>query len=81
MVKNSIYRPIFERNEKRQHLGFKYKDQILKNSLSNQMFSVNELLTNYISNIEKIVFEWVESVKQIKIHANPAVDKYEDKIK
>jgi hypothetical protein len=45
------------------------------------MFGVNETLTTYISQIEKIVYEWVEAVKQIKIHANPAVDKYEEKIK
>lgn len=81
MVKNSIYRLVLERKEQRRHLGFNYKGQILKNTLSNQMFNVNETLTTYISQIDKIVYEWIEAVKQIKIHANPAVDKYDDKIK
>lgn len=81
MVKGSIFRPVLQRREKRKHVGFDYRDQILKRTLSSQMFEVNETLTTYISQIEKIVYEWVEAVKQIKIHANPAVDKYEDKIK
>jgi hypothetical protein len=37
-------------------------------------------MDSYLSYLNKIVYEWVESVKQIKIFANPAVDKYEDKI-
>lgn len=81
MVRNSIYQPLFERREDRRHLGYKYKGKILKNSLSNQMFNVNETLNTYIAQIDKIVYEWVEAVKQIKIHANPAVGKYDDKIK
>jgi len=80
MVKNSIYRDLYSRREKRLHLGFNYKDQILKRTLSSQLFEVNTLLTTYISNLEKIVYEWVEAVKRIKTHVNPAVDKYENKI-
>ena len=81
MVKESIYRPIYERREKRINLGFNYKGQILKRSLSSQMFGVNELLDTYLTKIDSIIYEWVESVKQIKISANPALDKYESKIK
>jgi len=81
MVKNSIFRPILERREKRLHTGFNYKGQILKRTLSSQMFNVNATLTSYLSSIDSIVYEWVEAVKQIKIHANPALDKYENKIK
>lgn len=81
MVKDSIFRPIYQRKEKRLHVGFDYKGQILKRTLSAQMFDVNETLNTYLTRVESIVYEWVEAVKQIKIHANPAVDKYEDKIK
>ena len=45
------------------------------------MFDVNSTLNTFLENIEKIVYEWVEAVKQIKIHANHAVDKYESKIR
>lgn len=81
MVKNSIFRPIYERNAKRMNLGFNYKGQILKKSLSSQMFGVNTTLDTYLEKVESIVYEWVEAVKQIKINANPALDKYESKIR
>lgn len=81
MVKDSIYRPIYERKEMRLNLGFDYKGQILKRTLSGQMFNVNDLLDTYLIKIESIVYEWIEAVKQIKISANPALDKYESKIK
>jgi hypothetical protein len=63
------------------HTGFDYKDQILKRTLSSQMFDVNSTLTTYIQQVEKVVYEWVEAVKQIKINVNPALDKYENKIR
>lgn len=80
MVKDSIYRPIYERKEKRLHQGFDYKDQILKKSLSSQMFSVNETFDTFLTNVNNIVYEWIETVKQIKIFANPAHDKYDRKL-
>jgi hypothetical protein len=81
MVKDSIYRPIYERRENRKNLGFNYKGQILKRTLSSQMFGANETLDYFLEQVEKVVYEWVESVKQIKIHANPALEKYETKIR
>lgn len=81
MVKDSIYRPIYERKEKRQNLGFNYKGQILKKTLSSQMFGAHPLLDYLLDQVEKIVYEWVEAVKQIKISVNPALDKYENKIR
>jgi hypothetical protein len=81
MVKDSIFRPIYSRREKRLNLGFQYKGQILKKTLSGQMFGANDLLDTYLAKVESIVYEWVEAVKQIKINANPALDKYESKIR
>lgn len=81
MVKDSIYRPIYDRREKRINLGFDYKGNILKKSLSSQMFGAHPLLDYLLQQVEKVVYEWVESVKQIKISANPALDKYENKIR
>ena len=45
------------------------------------MFEVNSTLSLFIENVEKIVYEWIEAVKQIKINVNPALDKYENKIR
>lgn len=80
MVKDSIYKPIYERRERRLHRGYDYKDNIMKNTLSNQMFNVNPTLDKFIKMVNDVVYNWIESVKQIKIFANPAVDKYENKI-
>lgn len=80
MVKDSIYKPIYERREKRLNLGYDYKDNIMKNTLSNQMFSVNSTLDRFLKQINDVMYNLIESVKQIKIFANPAVDKYENKL-
>lgn len=80
MVKDSIYRPAYKRREVRVGMGFDYKDKILKKSMSSQLFGINATLDNFLNYLNKIVYEWVEGVKQIKIFANPAVEKYEDKI-
>lgn len=80
MVKDSIYRPIYKRREARKNTGFDYTGQILKKSMSSQLFGANAALDFFLGQLEKIVHIWVETVKQIKINANPALDKYEDKI-
>lgn len=81
MVKDSIFRAIYARKEQRLNVGYDYKDKIMKNSISSYMFGVNENLDYFIGQMDKIVYEWVESVKQIKIFANPALDKHENKIR
>jgi hypothetical protein len=80
MLKDSIYRPIYERREKRLHLGYNYRDNIMKNTLSSQLFDVNSTLDKFIKNINDTVYQWIESVKMIKTYANPAVDKNENKL-
>lgn len=80
MVKDSIFRAAFERGEKRLHLGYDYKGNILKNTMSSQMFKVNETLDTFLKDIDSVYYEMIDAVKQIKIFANPALDKYENKI-
>jgi hypothetical protein len=80
MLKDSIYKPIYERKEKRLHLGYNYKDNIMRNTLSDQMFDVNSTLNKFIKNVNDTVYQWIESVKMIKTYANPAVDKNENKL-
>ena len=80
MLKDSIYRPIYERKEQRLHLGYEYKDNIMKNTLSNQMIGNNSVLDKFIKNINDTMYQLIESVKTIKTHANPALDKYENKL-
>jgi hypothetical protein len=77
MTKDSIYRPIYKRRQKRLNLGYNYKNNIMKNTMSSQMFDVNPTLDKFIKSLNDVVYNWIESVKQIKIFANPALEKYE----
>ena len=80
MIRNSIYWTAYNRKDKRLHLGFYYKGTVLKKTLSNQMFGSNPIFDNFLSRIERYVYEHIESVKQIKIFANPALDKNENRL-
>jgi hypothetical protein len=80
MLKDSIYRATFERKDKRLYQGYDYKDNIMKNTLSSQMFGVNSTLDKFIKAVNDCIYQWVESVKTIKAYANPALDKNDNKI-
>ena len=80
MIRNSLYQTVYNRKDKRLHLGYMYKGNLLKRVLSNQMFGANPLLDAFIAYIERYIYEHIEAVKQIKIFANPALDKNENRI-
>lgn len=80
MIRNSIYWTVYNRKDSRLHLGFRYKGQVLRKSLSNQMFGSNAILDQFLSYMETFIYEHIEAVKQIKIFANPALDKNENRI-
>ena len=80
MVKDSIYKPIYKRKEIRLYRGFDYKDNIMKKTLSSQMFGVNDVFDKFIKSINDSIYQWVESVKMIKTYANPAIDKNDNTI-
>jgi len=80
MTKNSIFRAAFNRRQQLLHTGYDYKDKLMQKTLSNQMYGVNETLDTFLENINEVMYENVEAVKQIKIFANPALDKYERNI-
>lgn len=80
MIRNSLYQTVYNRKDKRLHLGYKYKGNLMKRVLSNQLFGANPLLDAFIAYIEQYIYEHIEAVKQIKIFANPALDKNENRI-
>lgn len=80
MIRNSIYAPLFNRKDDRLHLGFKYKGKVLSKTLSNQMFGANPVLDRFIAYMEPYIYEHIEAIKQVKIFANPALDKNENRI-
>jgi hypothetical protein len=79
MIRNSIYQTVYNRKDNRLHLGYKYKGALLKRVLSNQMFGSNQTLDGFLSYLEQYLYEHIEAVKQIKIFANPALDKNENR--
>lgn len=80
MIRNSIYAPLFNRKDNRLHLGYMYKGKVLSKTLSNQMFGANSLLTAFLGFMEPFIYEHIEAIKQVKIFANPALDKNENRI-
>jgi hypothetical protein len=80
MIRNSLYQTVYNRKDKRLHLGYKYKDNLMKRVLSNQMFGINTIMDSFIAYIEAYMYEHIEAVKQIKIFANPALDKNENRL-
>jgi hypothetical protein len=81
MTKDSIYRAAYNRRKKLINTGYQYKENILKKTISKQMYGVNETLDTFLKNVNEIVYENIEAVKTIKVFANPALDKYERDIK
>ena len=55
MLKDSIYRETFQRKDKRLNQGYDYKDKIMKNTLSSQMFGVNQTLDKFIKSVNDVV--------------------------
>jgi hypothetical protein len=44
------------------------------------MFGANPVLDKFISDLQGYIYEHIEAVKQIKIFANPALDKNENRL-
>lgn len=80
MIRNSLYQVVYNRKDQRLHLGYKYKDSLMRRVLSNQMFGANPVLDQFIAYLQAYFYEHIESVKQIKIFANPALDKNENRL-
>ena len=79
MIRNSVYQPLYNRKDQRLHLGYDYKNNLMKRVLSNQMFGANPVLDKVITYLQKYWYEHIEAVKQIKTFANPALDKNENR--
>jgi hypothetical protein len=79
MIRNSLYQAVYNRKDQRLHLGHRYKDDLMRRVLSNQMFGANPIMDTFIAFLQNYLYEHIESVKQIKIFANPALDKNENR--
>jgi hypothetical protein len=80
MIRNSVYQPIYNRKDARLNLGYDYKNNLMRKVLSNQMFVGSPILSTFIGYLQAFMYEHIEAVKQIKIFANPAIDKNENRL-
>ena len=70
---------LIHRNDIILNLGYDYKGNILKNSLSNFMY-LNPTNASILENIDPLIYDLVENVKRIKTSFVWAVDKSDRKL-
>lgn len=80
MVIDSPYTKLKQSKDVLLHTGFDYKGQVLKRTLSRQMFRTNDTLLGFLERIDTVIYELIESVKRIKTFGNPALDKNERRL-
>ena len=80
MLPDGPYTKLMHSKDNILHIGFDYSDQIMRRSLSKQMFRTNLTFSTFIEHVGKVVYELVESVKLIKTFGNPALDRNERKL-
>jgi hypothetical protein len=62
------------------HTGYDYREQVLRRTMSKQMFRTNETLTGFLDRIGEVIYDLIENVKRIKTFANPALDRNERRL-
>lgn len=78
-IKESLYDIAEDRKRLILNKGFAYKGKLFERSMSKWMFA-EEKRTAILAKIEDVVYELIESVKNIKNHVNYNVKKnYRDK--
>ena len=75
MIKKSTYDFIYSQNDNRLNMGFQYEGQIFRNTLGNQTLSGDQNRTDLLNSIEVVVFNLIETTKQIKNFFNYVVPK------
>jgi hypothetical protein len=62
------------------HTGYDYREQVLRRTMSKQMFRTNKTLTGFLDRIGEVIYDLIENVKRIKTFANPALDRNERRL-
>jgi hypothetical protein len=77
--KKSVYDYTYTKGEDLKHRGFDYKDKLFNKSLSSHMYK-NDNVIGFLSFLDSIFYEYIESVKKIRVFNNFTVDKNYKKI-
>jgi hypothetical protein len=78
-MKDKLYDTTFESGKN--DAGFDYKDNLMKKSMSPRFFSGNTMVEQFISYINKMMYESIESVKIVRNFFNYTVKKDQKDIK
>lgn len=72
--KNSLYKIARKAGEKRLNVGFNYRDEVMKRTVSPHMLR-NPLMANFLTFINDYVVNLINGARRIKISRNYTVDK------
>lgn len=62
----SLYIQIIEKDNVYINTGYDYKGSILKRTMSNKMFSGNQLMYDFLMKLDGIIYQLFDNVKSIK---------------
>lgn len=74
---DNYYKIIKKRQINNSIIEYDYHNNLLKRSLSPELFNSNNFFKGFLTHINNILSNYIDSVKSIKIAANIAVDKNE----
>ena len=80
MIPDSEYTKMKQSKDNLLHVGYDYRGQVMRRTMSRQMFRANATLLGFIESIDEVVYDLIENVKRIKTFANPALDKNERRL-
>ena len=80
MIVDSPYTKMKQSRDVLLHTGYDYREQVLRRTMSKQMFRTNKTLTGFLDRIGEVIYDLIENVKRIKTFANPALDRNERRL-
>jgi len=77
MLRNSVFKSELYRKCTNKYLGYNYKGKILKNTMSEKMFTSNNTLYEYLMHIDDILYEIFNGIKSIRNFMSISRDKHD----
>jgi hypothetical protein len=78
-MREKIYDETFKSDQNK--TGYDYKDKLMKNAISVRFFAGNDMAETFVTYVNDILYESIESVKTLRNFFNYTVDKDQKDIK
>ena len=75
MVINSIFKKPLHRKETKAYYGYDYHGNVLKNTMSRQMFDNNKTLADFVMKIDGVVCSMIDATKAVHMFNMISLDK------